>query len=586
MIYFTFTEADNRYIFLKIDYIDGKPNKDDLKIMRELMDHINLVDPICYLPTYKGRPPFTHDFLFEYTQPGGSKIWYCPIGLWQVIYIFLKEKNYPFTGLIENKDIFKQKLKHTFEEFKDIVDSWGLKYKPRPYQYECAYKILQYKQSVSQLATRAGKTLLSYIIFRYALEYLNAHKILMIVPSIQLVKQGYDDFYEYAEFFKTECLWAGGKLVASSNLTIGTFQTLIKFLDKKSKKFNPSFFEDFDIVCVDETHRATAEQIRRIITQPFMKNVKIAFGITGTLPKPKTIPYYCLHSLLGPKIQEIRPKELMDAGFISKVHIKQLRLNYKDKDKLNDITIRCLEYALSEYVFEDDPNHKNKKKKVELDNPEFLIRYKKELPYGIVVMKNSMLQGNISKEQYINTLVKTLKGNDTSNMLFVERMITHFMNERVEYLCNNILPKCDNNTLILAHHTEYINYIVEIIKKRFPNKHIDVITGRVSAKRRDQIKQMLKDNKDCILIASYGCIGTGITLSDLCYGVLFESFKSEIINMQSIGRGLGLSDMKEKYILYDMIDIYPTKKLYLQGREKVKIYEEEKYPYEIINISL
>ena len=97
---------------------------------------------------------------------------------------------------------------------------------------------------------------------------------------------------------------------------------------------------------------------------------------------------------------------------------------------------------------------------------------------------------------------------------------------------------------------------------------------------------MLKDNKDCILIASYGCIGTGITLSDLCYGVLFESFKSEIINMQSIGRGLGLSDMKEEYTLYDMIDIYPTKKLYLQGREKVKIYEEEKYPYEIINISL
>ena len=408
----------------------------------------------------------------------------------------------------------------------------------------------------------------------------------MIVPSIQLVKQGYDDFCEYAEFFKTECLWAGGKLVESSNLTIGTFQTLIKFLDKKSKKFNPSFFEDFDIVCVDETHRATAEQIRRIITQPFMKDVKIAFGITGTLPKPKTIPYYCLHSLLGPKIQEIRPKELMDAGYISKVHIKQLRLNYKNKDKLNDITIKCLEYALGEYIFEDDPKNKNRKKKIELDNPEFLIRYKKEIPYGVEVMKNALTQGNISKEQYINTLVKTLKGNDTSNMLFVERMITHFMSERVDYLCDNILPKCDNNTLILAHHTEYINYIVEIIKQKFPNRHIDVITGRVSAKRRDQIKQMLKDNKDCILIASYGCIGTGITLSDLCYGVLFESFKSEIINMQSIGRGLGLSDMKEEYTLYDMIDIYPTKKLYLQGREKVKIYEEEKYPYEIINISL
>ena len=144
-----------------------------------------------------------------------------------------------------------------------------------------------------------------------------------------------------------------------------------------------------------------------------------------------------------------------------------------------------------------------------------------------------------------------------------------------------------NNTLILAHHTEYINYLTEVIKERFPDKKIDTITGSVNAKRRDQIKQMLKENNNCILIASYGCIGTGITLSNLCFGVLFESFKSDVINMQSIGRGLGLSDLKDKYILYDIIDefdkSYSMKKIYLQGKEKIKIYKENEYPYEIIN---
>jgi hypothetical protein len=101
---------------------------------------------------------------------------------------------------------------------------------------------------------------------------------------------------------------------------------------------------------------------------------------------------------------------------------------------------------------------------------------------------------------------------------------------------------------------------------------------------------MLKENKNCILVASYGCIGTGITLSDLCYGVLFESFKSEVINMQSIGRGLGLSDMKDKYILYDIIDefdkSYSSKKIFLQGKEKIKIYKENMYDYEISNVKL
>ena len=84
-------------------------------------------------------------------------------------------------------------------------------------------------------------------------------------------------------------------------------------------------------------------------------------------------------------------------------------------------------------------------------------------------------------------------------------------------------------------------------------------------------------------------MGTGITLSNLCYGVLFESFKSNVINMQSIGRGLGLSDMKEEYILHDITDCFSKKeasnKIYYQGLERIKIYEnpENKYPYEIID---
>ena len=55
--------------------------------------------------------------------------------------------------------------------------------------------------------------------------------------------------------------------------------------------------------------------------------------------------------------------------------------------------------------------------------------------------------------------------------------------------------------------------------------------------------------------------------------------------MQSIGRGLGLSDLKEEFILYDVIDVFNKKylsnKIYLQGLAKCKIYTEEQYPYQI-----
>lgn len=585
MIHFIFTEQDNRYLFLKVD------NKQDVIWMNKLKEHMNLTDPMCYLPTYSG-PPFTQDFIWDYVQPSGDRVWYCSIGLWKVIYDFFKENNVEYDGLTENQSFFKRSIEHTYEEFVNIVDSWNLKYKPRPYQYECAYKILQWKSSISQLATRAGKTMLAYIVFRYAMEYMGMKRILMIVPSIDLVKQGYNDFNDYAEFFNTECIWGGGKLVESANMTIGTFQSLIQFLDKNSKKYNPSFFDGYDCVFVDETHRAKATQIKTIISQPFMKNVKIKFGMTGTLPKPKTIDFYCIHSLLGAKIQTIKPKELMDEGYISPVNIHQVYLKYPNTQKLKDLFIECAEYALSEPVMVPNKKNPNRREKLKLSNPKFLIQHEKTMPQGLLLTKqNLILQYGNGTEQfydkYISVLKSLIKAATGTNGLVIEKMMTHFCEERIDYLCNKIIPNCPNNTLILAHHTEYIDYLTNILKEKFPDKNIDTITGKVNSKRRDKIKQMLKDNKNCILIASYGCIGTGITLSDLCFGVLFESFKSDVINMQSIGRGLGLSDMKDEYVLYDIIDefdkSYSTKKIFLQGKEKIKIYKENQYKFNIIN---
>lgn len=603
MIHFVFSDKDDRYLSLKCDYTPDEYievyEKDIKKYVKHhvfelLKKHINLVDPACYLSSYTG-PPFTQDFIFDYTQLDGNKILWCSIGLWQDIYKFLKSYNLKYDGLDPAR--FKRILPHTFEQFKEIVDSWSLSLGLRPYQYEAAYKILEWKKSLSQLATRAGKTLMAYVIFRYSMEYLGVKKILMIVPSIDLVKQAYNDFNEYAEFFNTECIWSGGKLVESSNLTVGTFQSLIKFIEvktdkgKPNPKYNPHFFDDYDCVFVDEVHRAKAAQIKNIISQPFMNKVKIAFGMTGTLPKEKTIEHYCLHSLIGAKIQQIKPRDLMDEGYISDVEINQYRLNYKNLDKQKKLFIRCAEYCLSNYVEVPTTSNPKKKERVKLKNPEFLIQYEKTLPLGISMIKHQMLNDPTYSEEereinYIEFLKDTIKGSATANALLVEKMMVHFMDERIDVLCNDILKTCEYNTLILAHHTEYLNYIYDKVKEKCPDKIVCLIYGETKAKERDKVKQILKENNNCILVASYGCVGTGITLSNLCFGVLFESFKSEIINMQSIGRGLGLSKYKDKYIVYDFIDCFndlvSSKSLFRQGKEKIKIYEENKYDYKII----
>ena len=48
--------------------------------------------------------------------------------------------------------------------------------------------------------------------------------------------------------------------------------------------------------------------------------------------------------------------------------------------------------------------------------------------------------------------------------------------------------------------------------------------------------------------------------------------------MQSIGRGLGLSELKDEYTLFDIIDVFDhkilTHNIYLQGLQKIKIYTD------------
>lgn len=611
MIHFIFTEQTPQYMYLKYDNSEddlwlascrGKKEKDK---HINLTDYINLVNPTCYLKHYKG-PEYTEDFIFDYINSRNEKLYYCSIGLWQDIYKFFKTNNVDYDGLpsaTDNTNIsfFKKTLKHSFEEFKAIVDSWGLSRTPRTYQYEAAYKILQWHRSVSSIATRAGKTLIAYIVFRYCIEYMGMKNVLMIVPAVDLVKQAVGDFAEYKDFFDTEQIHGGGKEVYTSNCTIGTFQSLIKYIEpytvvkgvkKPNAKYNPHFFDKFDCVFVDEVHRAKAEQIKNILSQPFMKNIKIAFGLTGTLPEEKTIEHYCIFSLLGAKIQTITTKFLKDNGYISDIEIFQYRLHYNDFAKTKQTWLKCVEYALSVYNLDEN------KKKIELpkEKREFLLKYDKSPSIGVISAKQGILSHSEWSDErkdfeYVDLLKNVISDSTGTNSLAIERMMIHFFNERVNVLLNDVLPKCPKNTLILAHHTEYINYLTDIIKEKYPERHILKITGSISPKKREKIKQDMKDYNDCILVASYGCMSTGITLADLCYGVLFESFKSNIVNMQSIGRGLGLSDEKDKYILYDFVDCFDneiTNKIFLQGLARIKIYqaEENQHKYHICNIDI
>jgi superfamily II DNA or RNA helicase len=75
------------------------------------------------------------------------------------------------------------------------------------------------------------------------------------------------------------------------------------------------------------------------------------------------------------------------------------------------------------------------------------------------------------------------------------------------------------------------------------------------------------------------------------HNVIFSSpSKSKIRNLQSIGRGLRKSDSKDSATLYDIADdmSWKSKKNFtlLHFMERIKIYNEEKFPYKLYNVAL
>lgn len=553
-----YKKDDLRYIFFT-------GNSNELKMLE---NYLNKIPPYMFLPSFNGIPR-PEVFLNKFKSKSGDTIYYCHSGLWKTIYDWC-EKNYIEITGIDNYFKYND-FNLSIEEFTNYINSWQLNINPREYQIKAAWVILKYRQSLSQLATRAGKTLIAYIVFRYMLEN-GAKKILMVVPSIQLVKQGVEDFKEYKEFFQSETIWAKSEYCESANLTIGTYQSLVQRADKKSKKYNPSFFNDYDLICIDEAHHLVCKSINTILNQDFMKNVRLKFGFTGTLPKEDTIESFCCHSLMGPTVQDLTTKELVDDGFLAEPIIKQIRIQYDKDDLINDY-IRCGEYLCS-----SDKLVNKKKVLLPKEQREFTMQYEKVLPYTL-----KQLKPLYEPEEYMSYLCDLCKSKG-ANLLMLEQMLVHRSKKRLDVM-DNILKNINKNCIVFAHHSEYLTFLEKHFKEMFPEKIIYIIKGSTNLKKRQKILDEMLENDNVILVASYGCCGTGLTFKNVDYCIFAQSFKSEIIVRQSLGRMLLKTKEKSKAYIYDIVDCFPTKRLYLQGLSKIKTYKQDGFEYSIENIN-
>ena len=171
----------------------------------------------------------------------------------------------------------------------------------------------------------------------------------------------------------------------------------------------------------------------------------------------------------------------------------------------------------------------------------------------------------------------------------IQHLISH---KRRNTFITNLVNDLNGNSLILYSRVETHGAILfeEINKKVKEGRRVFFIHGGIDAEDREKVREITEKESDAIIVASYGTFSTGINIKNL-HNVIFASpSKSRIRNLQSIGRVLRKGKNKMKAKLYDIADDFTigSRKNYTLNHfiERVKIYVQEQFNYDIISINI
>ena len=158
-------------------------------------------------------------------------------------------------------------------------------------------------------------------------------------------------------------------------------------------------------------------------------------------------------------------------------------------------------------------------------------------------------------------------------------------NEFIKKLCSNIT----GNTLCLFQLVEKHGVLLYNEIKKFDRK-VFFVYGGTDTETREKIRAITENEKDAIIIASYGTFSTGINIRNIHNIVFASPSKSRIRVLQSIGRGLRQSKNKDNVKLFDISDdlTYKSRRNFTLRHfyERINIYNDEQFNYKIDRIKL
>jgi len=207
--------------------------------------------------------------------------------------------------------------------------------------------------------------------------------------------------------------------------------------------------------------------------------------------------------------------------------------------------------------------------------------------YKTIKTHELMEKGYLAK---LNAKIILLQHNPVCFDTYEEEIQYLISHERRNKFIKNLALDLKGNTLILYSRVETHGEIIYNSINSSDTRKVFFIHGGVDVDNRELCRSITERENDAIIVASYGTFSTGINIKRL-HNIIFASpSKSRIRNLQSIGRVLRKGKGKVKAVLYDIADdcSTTTKRNYTLNHlvERIKIYNEENFNYDLVKVSL
>jgi superfamily II DNA or RNA helicase len=192
----------------------------------------------------------------------------------------------------------------------------------RDYQVEVINNFLENPQCIQEVATGAGKTVITAALSNAVAPH---GRTIVIVPNKSLVTQTEKD---YINMEQDVGVYFGDRKEWGRQHTICTWQSLNVLLKNTKAGVGDctigEFLEDVVCVIVDEVHMAKADALKSLLTG-VMSRIPLRWGLTGTVPK-EPFEFQALKCSLGPVISQLSASELQDRGVLAQCHVNVVQL--------------------------------------------------------------------------------------------------------------------------------------------------------------------------------------------------------------------------------------------------------------------